>query len=429
MLTKDELHIGLDIPKQAATEVYNWVQEQDWPKGTELEPLEDYHITLLYAPEGHKEFADNGWPEDHHAVTLSGIEEFPSQERGDKKAIVLTLDSETVKAHHNQLADRAEDHGIELTPYIHDKYKPHMTIAYGPGLPKGLKPPKLTFETAESSVSKPREEERESSWKFGLAADPEWFHERYPDSPFPGSKPAMLWHGTKMENLPSIMEHGLQPWDAEGRGSPWEYEDPNLVPRPGHVYLAESPGSANEAAGLVFGNRRHLILGINPRHLDPENINPDEDAYHHMLEAETYEEPDDPADVEWSPRTLGEKADLHELGEGEDAYTQTQEGIERTNTLAHRGTIPPHAITPYFWHQNRATGAQELRPVPQEHWDKGFDLQAYDNDPERFQEQREASVFSFVGLGEPPQVTPEGTEHKAEQEPHPWRIARPQPPY
>lgn len=169
-----ELHIALDIPKQAATEVYNWVQEQDWPKGTELEPLEDYHITMLYAPETGDDFTDNGWPHDHHAVTVTGIKAFPSKEHGDKNAIVLTIESDTIRDHHDQLADRAEDHGIEISPYSHDDYEPHITVAYGE-LPKGLKAPKLTFETAESSVSEPRDDTnhigrpRESAWRFGTA--------------------------------------------------------------------------------------------------------------------------------------------------------------------------------------------------------------------------------------------------------------------
>ncbi len=167
---RDELHVGLDIPKQAATEVFNWVQEQDWPEGTELEPLEDYHITLLFAQgAGAGAHHDAKWiTHDSHAVSIKGIKEFPSSEEKDGlHPVVLLVESDMIKDHHNRLAEAAEDAGVDPGPYSKEKYAPHMTIAYGPGLPKGLKPPKLTFETSESSVSTPREE-KESSVLFSF---------------------------------------------------------------------------------------------------------------------------------------------------------------------------------------------------------------------------------------------------------------------
>lgn len=157
---RDELFVGLDIPKQAATEVYNWVQEQDWPEGTELESLEDYHITMLFAQgDGASSHHDAKWIEhESHAVTVKGIKKFPPSEAKDGlHPIVLLVEGETLQAHHNRLAEAAEDAGVDPGPYSKDKYEPHMTIAYGPDLPKGLKPPKFTFETERSSVSTPRE--------------------------------------------------------------------------------------------------------------------------------------------------------------------------------------------------------------------------------------------------------------------------------
>src|ERR1700677_5155588 len=176
---KDELHIGLDIPKQAAIEVYNWVQEQDWPKGTELEPLEQYHITMLFAQgDGASTHRDDDWiKHDSHAVTVKGLKEFPpSKERNGLHPIVMFVESDTIHEHHNALAEGALDAGVDPGPYAKDKYAPHMTIGYGPSLPEGLKPPKLTFETAESSVSTPREESEDStekqSWHIGQIRAP-----------------------------------------------------------------------------------------------------------------------------------------------------------------------------------------------------------------------------------------------------------------
>ena len=162
---RDELHVGLDIPKQAATEVYNWVQEQDWPKGTELEPLEDYHITMLFAQgDGAGAHKDAKWiKHDSHAVTLKGIKKFPpSDERDGLHPIVLLVKSDTIHGHHNALAEGALEAGVDPGPYARGKYVPHMTVAYAPSLPEDLKLPELTFETAESSVSTPREEKESS---------------------------------------------------------------------------------------------------------------------------------------------------------------------------------------------------------------------------------------------------------------------------
>src|ERR1019366_7907818 len=152
---RDELHISLGVPKPIGIQIHNWAEEQDWPEGTELETIEEYHITMLYAPEGH-DHKDDSWV-DHksHAVSIKEIESFPSKEKGeDKDAIVLTVASETTRRHHEELAHNAEEAGIEISPFSFDDLKPHMTIAYG-SLPKGLKPPKLTFETEISAVSPP----------------------------------------------------------------------------------------------------------------------------------------------------------------------------------------------------------------------------------------------------------------------------------
>ena len=158
---RDELHISLGVPKPIGIEIHNWAEEQDWPEGTELETIEEYHITMLYAPEGH-DHKDDSWV-DHksHAVSIKEIESFPSKEKGeDKDAIVLTVASETTRRHHEELAHNAEEAGIEISPFSFDDFKPHMTIAYG-SLPKGLKPPKLTFETEISAVSPPRPDDDE----------------------------------------------------------------------------------------------------------------------------------------------------------------------------------------------------------------------------------------------------------------------------
>lgn len=229
---KGELHVGLGIPKPIAIEIHNWAEEQDWPEGTELEPIEEYHITLLYSQEGHNHKNDSWIDHDSHAVSIKGIKAFPSKEHDDKDAIVLMVDSETVQDHHDDLASGAEDAGIEISPYSHDDFKPHITIAYG-SLPKGLKPPKLTFETEKSSVSSPREE-RESSWiihsdddyeLMAKGADPyEYTFDQPNDDPHGR---VWVYHSAPTEDRARIRAHGLVPSLPE-LNPQWEHEVPLL---------------------------------------------------------------------------------------------------------------------------------------------------------------------------------------------------------
>ena len=173
-MARDELHIGVGVPKQAAVEINQWVHDQKWPEGTEIEDIEEYHITMLFLQgEGSSKHREDDWTHDRHAVTVKGIKEFPpSEEREGLHPIVLLVEGETLQGHHNELVDDAEDKGLEVGEYTRDKYTPHITIAYGPSLPDGVEPPTITFETEESSVSDAREEdEKVSSWRL---AGREW---------------------------------------------------------------------------------------------------------------------------------------------------------------------------------------------------------------------------------------------------------------
>ena len=218
--SKDELHISLGIPKAISIEIHNWAEEQDWPEGTELEPIEEYHITMLYAPEGHDHKDDPWMDHESHAVSIKGIKSFPSKEKGEgKDAIVLTVDSETAHLHHKELAANAESAGVEISPFSYDDFKPHITIAYG-SLPEGLKPPKLTFETEVSAVSPPREEkeDKESSWWIVKAHAPYeaellkfsgmWGEDRDGEAPYSyAGEP--YYHMAPTEERARIMQHGL----------------------------------------------------------------------------------------------------------------------------------------------------------------------------------------------------------------------------
>ncbi len=103
-----------------------------------------------------------------------------------------------------------------------------------------------------------------------------------------------LYHGTSPDRVESIMQHGLHPWDSEIVGGNNYDETPRggpswLVPRPGHVYLSQDPRDAHDKglnadiSKLPYGTNvedylnRAVVFKVDPRKLDPQNINPDED--------------------------------------------------------------------------------------------------------------------------------------------------------
>jgi 2'-5' RNA ligase len=152
--SEDELHIALQLPAHIADEIEGWVAAQDWPEGTQLEDRDDYHITLLYAKDGHDDHADADWlrHSEGYDVKVTGVDEFGDEE---PKAIVLRIDSPEVLEHANDLLDMAERRELDISRFP-GGYKPHITVAYGPHKPAYIRAPKLKFKTGPSEVSTPR---------------------------------------------------------------------------------------------------------------------------------------------------------------------------------------------------------------------------------------------------------------------------------
>jgi hypothetical protein len=158
--------------------------------------------------------------------------------------------------------------------------------------------------------------------------------------------PGELYHGTTRDRLLSIMQHGLQPWDSEIAGGS-RYEDGNvpwLKPRPNHVYLSPDPSKAYQRAREASDpEQRIVVLKIDPRQLAAPNINPDEDDMRHYIPgAPTAFGDSQDIKRELGNKSLGEWAEEHGWGDPED----TERSINDENTIAHKGFIPPHAITP-----------------------------------------------------------------------------------
>jgi hypothetical protein len=121
--------------------------------------------------------------------------------------------------------------------------------------------------------------DKRGSVKQSVPADPEWWSERPRQDEY-------LYHGTGLDRVPHVMRNGLLPWDHEDNADGSQYgnefeHDPDddwLRPRPGHVYLAESVGGAERHALSKNVLDRAVMLRINRSALDPQHINPDEDA-------------------------------------------------------------------------------------------------------------------------------------------------------
>lgn len=172
--------------------------------------------------------------------------------------------------------------------------------------------------------------------------------------------PGELYHGTTEDRLPSIMQHGLQPWDSEIAGGS-RYEDGNvpwLKPRPNHVYLSPDPAKAHQRARDASDpEHRTVVLKIDPRQLAAQNVNPDEDDMRHYIPGAPSAFGDS-RDIKkgLGNKSLGEWAEEHGWGEPED----TERSINDENAIAHKGFIPPHAITPGIY------GVDMDEPVPRE---------------------------------------------------------------
>jgi hypothetical protein len=159
--------------------------------------------------------------------------------------------------------------------------------------------------------------------------------------------PGALYHGTTEDRLPSIMQHGLHPWDSDVVGGS-NYEDDMdwLRPRPEHVYLSPSAERAHDRAKNLGFEGKPVVIKVDPSYLKPENINPDEDEmYRHNV-------PNAPSP--WTnsrdaPKELGDSASLGEWAEqhgwGENPL-DTQKVLDAQGSVAHRGIVPPQALTP-----------------------------------------------------------------------------------
>lgn len=167
--------------------------------------------------------------------------------------------------------------------------------------------------------------------KKSMAADPEWWNQWTQQNP--------LYHVTAAHNVPSILKHGLIPWDdrQNPNGHGWE-NDPDMAPRPGHVYLGNRK-KIGDAYSYVDGPR--ALLKVDPSKLDPNNVAPDEDAFAWNAGDQAKLLGFPKLETTKQTRSLGQQANDLELSRPE----HTKYGLEATGSLAHYGPISPEAIS------------------------------------------------------------------------------------
>lgn len=179
--------------------------------------------------------------------------------------------------------------------------------------------------------------------KMGMPVD-EGYWRAWPKQP-----ERALYHGTSGSNLESIMQHGLHPWDSPiAGGSRYGPIDSNekinewILPRPEHVYLEQDPKEARIKAKYAYDEHEEpVVFRIDPSKLNPQNISPDEDVMHKYWR-DAPRNQDSHRQNEEHP-SLGEYAE--QRGWGNDP-SETQNAINESSPIAHRGVIPPEALTP-----------------------------------------------------------------------------------
>lgn len=154
--TSDELHIYLDVNRYPSRHIFRWARDQQWPEGTELEDFNDYHITLLYSPEGYKAFHKAQWanPEINKTeVSVVSFENFGPDEDG-QITYVLLIDGPEIKEIGEKIQNTAASMGVIDTHY--GSYRPHITIGYGYEPIMWMEVPGIVMDVGPVKMSTPR---------------------------------------------------------------------------------------------------------------------------------------------------------------------------------------------------------------------------------------------------------------------------------
>lgn len=144
-------------------------------------------------------------------------------------------------------------------------------------------------------------------------------------------RPRLIYHGTDAETARLILEQGILPRSRTGK-SQW-----NTPSHPEHVYLTRYYAGYfgyQASDGGPIG-----IIEVDLDQLDPACLYPDEDFVEQTLRAMGTLDPEIAGDEFLRARTL---AIRHEIEQYQTLWEASLDGL---GNVAHRGPIPPSAIT------------------------------------------------------------------------------------
>lgn len=227
-----EFHSSLKVPSEILGKIENLVEDIDM----EMEDPSEYHMTWLFLKDVDKD-ARAGL-EGKHAegnieqsgefkFTNARLDTFPGRDGETKSTVVIRFDSpEACKRHDIWEKTNEDEYGLDPGPFA-GAYKPHITVGWTEGEVPKKKLEGLDF-TSEGFEVSPGHGETKTS----MAADPYWL-----DNWIQRNGP-YLYHSTQSpDQIPSVLEKGLIPWDHPDNPSGSSHGGGWLEPRPGHVYL------------------------------------------------------------------------------------------------------------------------------------------------------------------------------------------------
>lgn len=310
-----DFHTELKLPRSTRKQIRRWVDRLKWPAGAEKADIRTYHITILSMDEYDEDFAK--WSKSQVQGKTFNFKSIGMAIFND--CVVLKLESPEWTELVLDWQEKADE--MDLKPRKFNPPEAHVSIGktIDGKWPQGVPDPHVKFDTRMFNIN-----------KNAMAADPKWL-----DSYMEKNGP-YLYHITDPENVPSILQHGLIPWDQLGdRGTPQDHGTPFLRPRPGHTYLRYESDPLNEHHPNYSG-----LLKVDLSKLDPERLNPDEDS---MVDGPGWRD---------KGESLGDIAQT----EGWSDPKHTQRSLEKgKKTVAYEGTIPPDAI--------EAPNYQEAKPI------------------------------------------------------------------
>ena len=139
------------VPKEARSQIHEWVQAQDWPEGTVFKEPHKYHTTLVYSPNGYEHprrdalLAAMSPPASFKVWTARVMQMAPGNDL-HVRPMALVLSNRLLVQWVEEMIELARATGF--APRVYGGYTPHITVAdIPPGPLFEPAPPDITWMT------------------------------------------------------------------------------------------------------------------------------------------------------------------------------------------------------------------------------------------------------------------------------------------